>query len=88
MIETIVAAIAAGSFLALAGPGRGPVTNPGKIFKKTPGAILIAYTPGKSISRFWIAGDQFLFGNRLPCLFYICGKDNSSIRGMRGVMTL
>jgi hypothetical protein len=88
MIETIVAAIAAISFLALAKPGRGPVPNPGKTFTKTPGPILIAYTPGKSMSRFWIAGDQPLFGNRLPCLVYISGKYNSSIRGMRGVMML
>jgi uncharacterized protein (DUF302 family) len=40
------------------------------------------------MSRFWIAGDQPLFGNRLPCHLYISGQDNSSIWGMRGVMTL
>ncbi len=87
MIEKIIAAIAAISFLAPAGPGRGPVPNPGKTFTETPGTIFIAYTPGKSMSRFWIAGDQPLFGNRLPCLFYISGKDNSSIRSMREVLT-
>jgi hypothetical protein len=88
MIETIVAAIAAISFLAQAGPGRGPVPNSGKTFTKTPGAILIAYPPGKSLSQFRIAGDRPPFEKNVPPgLFYICGRDNSPIRDMREVLT-
>ena len=86
MIKTIVAAIAAISSIMLAGPGRGSVQHPRKTFAETPGAILIAYTPGKSTSRFWIFGNQHIFENRSPAPLYICGKDNSRTRGMKEVM--
>jgi flagellar basal body L-ring protein FlgH len=70
MIETIVAAIAAISFLVLAEHGRGPVPDLRKISTKTMTSLVIAYTPGTSMSRFWIFGDQPVFEDRSPRRIY------------------
>jgi hypothetical protein len=89
MIEKIIAAIAAISAIALAGHGREPVPNPRKISAKTMTSLVRMYFPYTFTARFWTAADKPLFEKNVPpCLFYIRGKDNSSVRDMRGVMTL
>jgi len=89
MIKKNVTAIAAISVIALAGISRWPVSNLQKISTEIRNSIVLVYSHYESTLGVWIARDQQIFKkNMLSNHFYMGGKDNSSIRGIRGVLTL
>jgi hypothetical protein len=83
MKENVVAAIAARSAPALVGPGEWPVLNPRKISLESKNPIAIAYSLFKSTGRFSFADNQYFSKkNGTHVSHYICGADNSLIKGV------
>jgi len=87
MKENTVTAIAAISVAAPARYGEWPVQNPRKPSRKSQKSIVIAYSLLKSGGRSSFTDNQYLSkknGTRVP--HYICGADNSLIKGVRIVV--